>query len=775
MRATAVLLLALAARPGGLLCQTASPASPVVATAFLERYHEILGVTPLVSKSAVVSNLVLQRDAGRLTLASGRIYLLTPVGGRTIGAVFYGDGRFSLAPTNKAEQEELRRFAGASTLDVPCSDVVMIFADSTMDALDHLTFEAAPVPDKAIEHVDQLTSSLKGDNEGSYDGDLLEPFLNGAETGLFLARIETASNGPLLFRVDPSDADAVQLSRPARKSKVGANWTLVTQSPLAQPLPGTAAAWIRRERLTVPFYRMDVRLTPTFSAGLDFVARVTLTLKAAEPIGPWLDFYLDPRLIVDSAHWEGGAPAMPFRAKDDDELWVKARQGLGPGDSLALTVFYHGPLVDRYGNWFFINPLAAWFPVNAQGTTFANFDITFHSPSWYPIASVGERTDSSVDGKVLTTRWVTRRPSDQATFNLGLFESWHTQLPGAPPLDVFISEKGHNDLAHAALAEGVVIPEQRNMRENVAADVTNSWKLFTHLFGDCLDNHFYVTEIPYGEGVSFPGMVDLAWSTFQNTSFDGFDEWFRAHEMAHQWWGIGVRPGSYREAWLSEGLASFSALWYLQSERKHNNEYFSFLEQYRKDIKEAQSGAGPILVGYRAATLDAPNGYDVMIYEKGAWVFHMLRVLMLDLRTMKEDRFSEMMRDYYTTFRGGTATTADFQTIVERHMGASMDWFFDEWLRATGIPSYHVLWKAQGVSAGQYIVRLQVNADGVPADFHMPVLISADLGSNHFAHFRIDAHGGTGEYASPLLPTEPQAIKFNDVESVLADVKVDRW
>lgn len=52
---------------------------------------------------------------------------------------------------------------------------------------------------------------------------------------------------------------------------------------------------------------------------------------------------------------------------------------------------------------------------------------------------------------------------------------------------------------------------------------------------------------------------------------------------------------------------------------------------------------GPIWIGYRNATPDTPLGYQVTVYEKGAWVLHMLRTLMLDLQTRKDDRFIGMM------------------------------------------------------------------------------------------------------------------------------------
>ncbi len=111
---------------------------------------------------------------------------------------------------------------------------------------------------------------------------------------------------------------------------------------------------------------------------------------------------------------------------------------------------------------------------------------------------------------------------------------------------------------------GYIIIDQRNMQEAVANDITNALKLFATLFGDSPYRHFYVTEIPYGEGVSFPGMIDLSFSTFLTTSLDGFDAFFRAHETAHQWFGNGVRSATYRDAWLSEGLASYCGLLYLR-------------------------------------------------------------------------------------------------------------------------------------------------------------------------------------------------------------------
>ena len=92
-------------------------------------------------------------------------------------------------------------------------------------------------------------------------------------------------------------------------------------------------------------------------------------------------------------------------------------------------------------------------------------------------------------------------------------------------------------------------------------------------------------------------MVHLSWVTFQQTDQQGEDEVFRAHEVAHQWWGVGVDFTSYHDQWLSEGFSDFSGLWYLQTVRKDNDKYFGMLRRWRTAHPRAAGGAGAGLAG----------------------------------------------------------------------------------------------------------------------------------------------------------------------------------
>ncbi|HYU29984.1 MAG TPA: M1 family aminopeptidase [Gemmatimonadales bacterium] len=740
---------------------------------YIDRYREINGLAPLPEQIAAVTNFVLRRGGAEIVLSQGTLYLLSPVGGRTVGAVFRGAGRITLHPPHPAEQEALRRLVGSAALNDSVDEVILIFSDSTANQLRSLTFAAGDVPGDVRGDVRDFIGSLRGRKDNTFNASVLRSLLNDESDGFFMAHVRRVHGTPLILQIDPAIVESVQLLKPASGLIRFTNWSLVTQfAPTGSP--GEAPMYFR-QRVATPRYQIETWLKPTPGMDLDFSAVARVTLAAREPTGPWLYFGLHPRLLIDSARWGDGTVAATFKAKDDDDLWVRAPRRLMPGDTMVLSVSYHGNLIDRYDNFFYIDPGADWFPSNRQGDDAALYDLSFHSPGWYPIASVGARTDSSLAGKVMTTRWVTKLPSPSATFNLGLFKVSHVQFEGAPALDVMMSEEAHRAFRNQMEAAGYIVTAQPRMSETVAADVSNSLKWFTNAFGPPLFDHFYVTEIPYFEGVSFPGLIDLSWTTFQYTRLDGFDEFFRAHEVAHQWWFNGVRPATYRDVWLSEGIATFCGLWYLQGVRKGNKEYFRFLDEYFRNIKDLKDRTGATWLGYRNASREADYGYQALIYEKGAWVMHMLRMLMLDLNTAKDDRFSAMMRDFHDTFAGASATTDDFRAVVEKHVGMPMDWFFDQWVKGNAIPTYHVAWTNETTPEGRSRVRLRVTQENVPPEFQAWVLVSADLGQSRFANFRIKVSGAQTEYTGPLLPNAAKSITFNELHSVLADVKMESW
>lgn len=767
--ASFALTIAFAAlRPAPLPAQSApsNPSQPAEAVAPV--VAQLFAMRPEPGRVAQVSNLVLERDAARFELGEGRIQLLSSVQGRTVGLVWSGRGTFTLAPTLGVERWRLRRIYDADTLRLTVTEAVFLFTDATLAELERkLTF--GPGGDVEDDRVPRMLKWLGDESHQDFDPDFLESLLNGTSPGAFYAYLHRAMGDPVVYRYNPHAAEEVSLEARLNVGVVAEVSEQVVSFPAGGRVPGAGWSDLERHQAVIEHYDLDVHLPRTAGGDVNFSATGKLRIMARDRIGPWVAFHLFPGMTVDSARWESGGPAITFKGKDSPVLWVRLDRALDQGETRTLVLGYHGDLIDRFGDFHFMETSSYWYPRPLEGRSRATFDLTYHTPASFAFASVGELVDSSVTDRVVTTRWRARSPIRNASFNLGMFSLYSPApaKPGDPPVSVLWAEKGHRDLPFA---------RDRNMKERVGDDVTQSLAYFAHHFGPPPVDRFYATEIPYGHGEAFPGLVHLSWVTFQQQGRQGEDEFFRAHEVAHQWWGIAVDYASYRDRWLSEGFASFSGLWYVQAGKDGVKKYFDELRTYRDGIFSRGDALGPIWLGHRIALARDGADYSRAVYEKGAWVLHMVRAMLIDLKTMNEDRFTALMREYYAAHQGRAATTADFQRILEQQIGQPMQWFFDQWVYGNELPTYRVAEKVEPVGDGQYRVTLQVEQKGVPAEFRAYVPVTIPLEDGRQARFRVHVTGAKSEIVLPgTLPAKPKEVKFNDLEGVLAKVEKTSW
>jgi aminopeptidase N len=176
-----------------------------------------------------------------------------------------------------------------------------------------------------------------------------------------------------------------------------------------------------------------------------------------------------------------------------------------------------------------------------------------------------------------------------------------------------------------------------------------------------------------------------------------------AHEVAHQWWGQTVGFRSYRDQWMSEGFANTSASIFLQATRPKPDQFREFWREQRKLLTEKNAlgfrpiDVGPVTMGFRLATEKTGwSVYQDLVYPKGAYILHMIRMMMWSTQE-GDGRFIAMMSDFAKTYRLRAATTEDFKAAVEKYMTRDMDldrnhrmdWFFNEYVYGTDLPAYH--------------------------------------------------------------------------------------
>jgi aminopeptidase N len=161
------------------------------------------------------------------------------------------------------------------------------------------------------------------------------------------------------------------------------------------------------------------------------------------------------------------------------------------------------------------------------------------------------------------------------------------------------------------------------------------------------------------------------------------------HEIAHQWWGNTVSPADYRSEWLFEAMSSYSALEFLE-QSKGRATLDAVLESYRQDLLSTENGialesAGPVDFGDRLLDNSGMLAWHVIVYEKGAWILHMLRMRLGD------EGFRTLQRRLLQNFQNKLVTNEDFRHLAEGlvpedQSDKSLNVFFDNWVYATGIP-----------------------------------------------------------------------------------------
>src|SRR5579862_1108069 len=76
-----------------------------------------------------VENLELNRDVGRFTFRTGEFSFLPPVLGKTVMAVFVGEGSFHMTPRGSIESSHLKLITGSDVVDEEFRSVVLCFTD----------------------------------------------------------------------------------------------------------------------------------------------------------------------------------------------------------------------------------------------------------------------------------------------------------------------------------------------------------------------------------------------------------------------------------------------------------------------------------------------------------------------------------------------------------------------------------------------------------------------------------------------------------------------
>ncbi len=463
-----------------------------------------------------------------------------------------------------------------------------------------------------------------------------------------------------------------------------------------------------------------------------------------------LEFDLFQNLQGTGAHDDQGNP-LSF-THENDLLTVQLADPLFAGDSLSVTIDYEGSPqpVGFLGMQFLQHdgtPILAtlsepyysrsWWPCKDLPDDKSTVTLTLRAPPGYYCAGNGVLTSQEVlpSGAGTLFTWEEDYPissynvSVAVTNYVGWTENWTS--PSGTPM----------------VLEYRVFPEDLNKALVDFASTREMLDLYSTLFGEYpfVNDKYGMAEFIFDGAMEHQTMTSYGQSLITG---DNFYETLVGHEMAHQWFGNLVTVKDWNEVWLHEGFATYAeALWV---------EHKSGFEAYHHFMLSHSA----YQIGFYGPVSPPIPLFGGTVYQKGAWILHMLRHMIGD------NDFFQVLKTYSASpnLRYGAARISDFISIAESVSGTELSWFFDEWLYRIGRPEYRMSWRSENLGENyRVVVTIEQMQSGDTYRMPLDFVVDTAAGSQTFVVW----NDGAYQVASFIVPTQPTDVRLDPDDWVL--------
>ncbi|MGH9420757.1 MAG: M1 family metallopeptidase, partial [Thermoanaerobaculia bacterium] len=734
---------------------------------------------------AITQPVTITRDTATITLTSGNVHLMQPVSsGRVTGLVFEGDGHFTMTIPDRIEVAQLKRFSkkDISSVDQKFTQLVLRMSDDTIDKL-FPTGAKEPFAKNSV--AENRHNHWLIDLGHDLDAGVVAAMLNPGALRMSAA-MKTADFDWLTLDYDSTRREEIQLIHWKGNTEI---WISLDRAEDRNANGGPGEGDVRPATISNLDVKADLskgkwnsrRVGETEQAMLN--GHYTLEEKITANVDGLvaLPLELDPTAKELTATDDKGQPLAILRdhtgARSSgigNEIYSYVftlifSSPLKAGESRAVTFHYDLETANyAFGN--------TWYPSVPEAFDKTTARLELKVGKHNEVRAMGKRVSEteSPDGSKVSL-WVVERPAKMVTFSTAEhFNEVPLEIPGVPKVISFGTVTG--------LDPGTRI-------RNAGADVINSIRFYQFLFDDKLDTpQIYATAIAAGHGQAFDGFLHL--SEFAYEEHPGATELFRAHEVAHEWWGHKIGWKTYRDQWLSESFAEYSSMMFVQATVKGGEQYYDeiinaydgivqgnlaggFSKFNRPGLIEFNAAArariGPIGVGYRAGTSDVPAGYEIQAYYKGPLVLHMLRSV-LRFKSHNDDLFVKILRDFVKEYSGKDASTADFQRMVEKETQSNWSFFFDAWVYDSTIPTIRWSYKVETNATGGAKLTVNVKRSEARDDFMIVAPIRLEFDGNRAGTIFMPIRKNE-ETMSQDLPAAPKKVIFAPEHSLLANIR----
>ncbi len=415
---------------------------------------------------------------------------------------------------------------------------------------------------------------------------------------------------------------------------------------------------------------------------------------------------LSLRALTASSITRSGNPLAFSQA--NDSLYVTLDSTLAAGDTLEIAIVYGGdPSTESFGGFYIwtVPPFTdfnlgvglnadppgvgrAWFPCFDSPCDKATADFHVRSPLARRGIANGAFVGVDVDSAAGYKTWHWSETHQIATYLMSMAVARYDSIPDTqyPWITYYV----HN--TSSSMAAGTFVNVKSMMTAFIARFGSYPWDKFSYVTTNVGDMEHQTCVF------HAIGLVN------GSTTYDDI----LSHELGHQWWGDLVTYADWREIWLSEGFATYCEA----ISREHIYGAANFHAYVTNALFQQYLNASGTLT---YPIYDPVNKWGTISYEKGGSVLHMLR------HVMGDSLFYEGLAAYRAAHAEDVATTEDFRAACESVYGASLDWFFQEWIYSGGHPKYDWGWYTTPNGSNTDLRIRLVQTQTVGPVFTMPI------------------------------------------------------
>jgi aminopeptidase N len=517
-----------------------------------------------------------------------------------------------------------------------------------------------------------------------------------------------------------------------------------------------------RARFDVTNYRIEAQLIPdqhTLRAG----AEVTFTpLDATRSVV----FELNGSLKVTKIE-RNGKPLTNFvqdAAGTDSSLGPNVRIDLGEvvpaGTPVTLRFSWEGGLTSPEGGPLatkrlaYVGPegsylmyAARWFPFHDYAADPATSDITIIVPTGIQVAGTSDEPVAPQVGKDGNTRFrfVHHQPVLPGNFVAGQYITKDLRFANYD-IQFYAKVGSENRIEHFAELMGKALEAYTKQYGQPAFGTR---LVVAQIDDESLDTY------------SGLGMVFLASKFFDPSRPVQEDKLQR--EVAYQWWGQTVGLKSFDDAWISQGLAEWSAFALREATLQGGALDAAQRDEQERALTFEQTAS---IARAPSALDDQSAAYQSIIFYKGAMVFRMLR------ETMGKDKFNQLLRTFLEQYRGKLASIDDFEKLASQIAGQNMRYFFAQWVEGTGVPEFTFEYQIIRTRSGKF--RTRGTLKNTIENLRMPVevMLRSEGGDNPTQTLQMDERSADFDFESNGQPVEVVVDPNNRILRMSDDLRV---